>query len=70
MIIKLEEIEKTEHYIKYKVADTELILEAFENYKKENNLTEITREDKIKILTDLGYNDKEINIILQQEYLR
>lgn len=65
MIIKLEEIEKTKHYIKYKVADTEIFLKAFEEYKKENNLTELPTEDKIKILKDLGYNDNEINIILQ-----
>lgn len=65
MIINLEEIEKTKHYTKYKVADTEIILQAFEDYKKENNLTELPTDDKIKILTNLGYNDKEINIILQ-----
>ena len=70
MIIKLEELEKTKYYSKYKVADTEIILKAFEDYKKQNNLEEISTKDKIKILTDLGYNDKEINIILQQEYLR
>jgi len=65
MIINLEEIEKTKHYTKYKVADTEIILQAFEDYKKENNLTELPTEDKIKILKNLGYNDNEINIILQ-----
>lgn len=65
MIIKLEELEKTKYYIKYKAADTEIILQAFEEYKKQNNLKEISTDDKIKILTDLGYNDNEINIILQ-----
>lgn len=65
MIIELEELEKTKHYTKYKVADTEIILKAFEEYKKQNNLKEISTDDKIKILTDLGYNDNEINIILQ-----
>ena len=65
MIIKLEELEKTKCYTKYKVADTEIILKAFEEYKKQNNLKEISTDDKIKILTDLGYNNDEINVILQ-----
>ena len=65
MIIKLKELEKTKYYTKYKVADTNIIKQAFEQYKKENNLTELSQNDKIKVLKKMNYSDDEIKIILQ-----
>jgi len=65
MIIQLSEIEKTEKYTRYKVADTDFIEEEFKKYAEENKLTELTTNDKITVLRNMGYTDEEINIILQ-----
>ena len=65
MIVNLKKLKETEYYTKYKVADTEIILKAFEDYKKENNLTELTIDDKRQILANMGYTDEEIDKILQ-----
>jgi len=66
MIIKLKELERTDKYVKYKVVDTDITKDIFDKYMKENNLEKLTDDDKVQILKNVGYEDDEIEIILDK----